>query len=108
MGASLGINRNLYTGGAFVLGPDEALIVEVRPPPRCRYWGIQLGSFWMEPEGAMLIRWVECDSAPRPTTKRVAFDEVRGALPASTSRVTPQQRAAIVERRRSHVARRYR
>ncbi len=59
-------------------------------------------------EGAMLIRWLECDSAPRPTTKRVAFDEVRGALPASTSRGTPQQRAAILERRRAPVARRYR
>lgn len=148
----LGINRNVYSGGHFVLGPDEALIVEVRPPPRCRYWGIQLGSFWMEPidfanhqsslngrqavldpdgvfravvsakdpgvpnwldtaghrEGAMLIRWLECDAGPRPETKKVGFDAVRKALPAATATVTPEQRAEIVERRRSHVARRYR
>jgi hypothetical protein len=151
-GNQLGIDRNLYTGGHFVLGPDEALIVEVRPPERCRYWGIQLGSFWMEPidfanhqtslngrqavldpdgvfravvsakdpgvpnwldtaghsEGAMLIRWLECDTGPRPTAKKLAFDEVRKALPASTATVTPEQRAETVARRRAHVARRYR
>ena len=150
--SELGIQRNVYAGGHFVLGPDEALVVEVRPPQRCRYWGIQLGNFWMEPidfanhhsslnghqavldpdgvfravisardpgvanwldtaghsEGPMLIRWLECDEGPRPTTKKVAFDEVRDALPAATSTVTPAQRAAIVARRRAHVARRYR
>ena len=150
-GNELGINRNLYTGGHFVLAADEALIVEVRPP-ECRYWGIQIGSFWMEPidfashqsslnghqavldpdgtfravisakdpgvanwldtaghsEGGMLIRWLECDSGPRPITKKVDFDEVWKALPESTARVTPEQRAEMLERRRSHVARRYR
>ena len=150
-GSELGINRNLYTGGHFVLGPDEALIIEVRPP-RCFYWGIQLGSFWMEPidfanhqsslnghqavldpdglfravvsaqdpgvanwldtaghaEGGMLIRWLDCDAGARPTTKKVALDEVWKALPVSTARVTPAQRAEILERRRAHVARRYR
>jgi len=148
----LGINRNVYAGGHFVLGPDEALILEVRPPSKCRYWGIQVGSFWMEPidfanhqsslnghqavldpdgvfravvsakdpgipnwldtaghsEGPMLIRWLECDTGPRPTTKKVAFDEVRKALPAATAVVTPAQRAEILARRRAHVARRYR
>lgn len=151
-GNQLGINRNVYSGGHFVLDPDEALVVEVRPPPSCRYWGIQLGSFWMEPidfanhqsslnghqavldpdgvfravvsaqdpgvpnwldtaghpEGAMLIRWLECDTGPRPTAKKVALAEVRKALPASTPKVTPEQRAQTIERRRAHVARRYR
>jgi hypothetical protein len=151
-GNQLGINRNVYSGGHFVLDPDEALIVEVRPPPSCRYWGIQLGSFWMEPidfanhqsslnghqavldpdgvfravvsaqdpgvpnwldtaghpEGAMLLRWLECDAGPRPTTRKLALAEVRKALPASTAKVTPEQRARTIERRRAHVARRYR
>jgi len=151
-GNQLGINRNVYSGGHFVLGPDEALIVEVRPPEKCRYWGVQLGSFWMEPidyanhqsslngrqavldpdgvfravvsardpgvpnwldtadhpEGAMLFRWLECDDGPRPAAKKVAFAEVRKALPASTPTVTPAQRAEILSRRRAHVARRYR
>lgn len=149
--AQLGIKRNLYASGHFVLGPDEALLVEVRPPP-CRYWGIQLGSFWMEPidfashisslnghqavldpdglfravvsardpgvpnwldtaghaEGAMLIRWLECDEGPRPATRKLGLAELRSALPASTATVTPAQRAQIVARRRAHVARRYR
>src|SRR5262245_11666262 len=147
-----GINRNVYAGGHFVLGPDEALILEVRPPSKCRYWGIQVGSFWMEPidfanhqsslnghqavldpdgvfravvsakdpgvpnwldtadhaEGPMLFRWLECDTGPRPTTKKVAFAEVRNSLPASTAKVSPDQRAGAIERRRAHVARRYR
>jgi len=67
---------------------------------------------WLDTAGhaerGMLIRWLECDSGPRPTTKKVAFDEVRKTLPESTSRVTPEQRAEILERRRAHVARRYR
>jgi hypothetical protein len=151
-GNQLGIQRNLYSGGHFVLGEGEALILEVRPPEKCRYWGIQLGSFWMEPidfanhqsslngrqavldpdgvfravvsardpgvpnwldtadhaEGAMLIRWLECDEGPQPTTRKVALGEVRKSLPASTPIVTPEQRAEIVERRRAHVARRFR
>lgn len=150
--SQLGINRNVYASGHYVLGPDEALILEVRPPEKCRYWGIQLGSFWLEPidfashqsslngrqavldpdgvfravvsardpgvpnwldtaghaEGAMLIRWLECDEGPRPTTKQVPIGEVRGALPPSTGRVTPEERAERVARRRAHVARRYR
>ncbi len=150
-GNQLGINRNVYSGGHFVLGPDEALIIEVRPP-ECFYWGIQLGSFWLEPidfanhqtslnghqavldpdgvfravvsaqdpgvpnwldtadhaEGAMLIRWLGCDTGPRPATKHVPFAEVRKELPVSTARVTPEQRAESVARRRAHVAGRYR
>ncbi len=150
-GNQLGINRNVYTGGHFVLGPDEALILEVTPP-KCFYWGIQLGNFWMEPidfanhqsslnghqavldpdgvfravisardpgvpnwldtaghaEGAMLIRWLDCDEGRRPTTKKVAFDAVRETLPASTPRVSADGRAETLARRRAHVARRYR
>lgn len=150
-GNQLGINRNVYSGGHFVLGPDEALIVEVRPP-ECFYWGIQLGSFWLEPidfanhqsslnghqavldpdgvfravvsaqdpgvpnwldtaghaEGAMLIRWLGCETGPRPTTQKVTFAEVRKNLPATTARVTPERRAESTARRRAHVARRYR
>lgn len=33
--------------GYYELGPDEALIVEVKPP-RAKYWSLHLGNFWME------------------------------------------------------------
>jgi hypothetical protein len=29
----------------WILPPDEALIVRVRPP-RCRYWAVEFGNFW--------------------------------------------------------------
>lgn len=153
MGAAnqLGINRNVYATGHYVLGRDEALILEVRPPA-CRYWGIQIGNFWFEPidfanhqsslngrqavldpdgvfravvsaqdpgvpnwldnagepEGPMLIRWVECEEGPRPETKVVAVGEVRKMLPAATAVVTGEERAEVVARRRAHVGRRFR
>jgi len=150
-GNQLGINRNLYSGGHYVLDPDEALVLEVRPP-KCFYWGIQLGTFWMEPvdfanrqsslnghqavldpdgvfravisaqdpgvpnwldtgghrEGAMLIRWLDCEDGERPTTQKLAIRDVRSALPESTPRMAPEERAATLARRRAHVARRYR
>ena len=55
-----------------------------------------------------MIRWLDCDAGARPTTKKMALAEVRKALPASTARVTPAERVAMLERRRAHVARRYR
>ena len=36
-----------YGRGCFECGPDEAVILEVRPPERCLYWGFCLSShFW--------------------------------------------------------------
>ena len=43
-----GMGTNLYAGGVFELGPDEALVIEneVRQPPQ--YIGFQLGNLWGE------------------------------------------------------------
>jgi hypothetical protein len=42
-----GTPDNIYSLGAFALDPDEALIVEGRPP-RCTYWGVQLWNRYMQ------------------------------------------------------------
>jgi hypothetical protein len=44
---NMGMQGNQYGGGFFNLGPDEALVIEVKPP-ECPYWMIQLGNFWLE------------------------------------------------------------
>jgi hypothetical protein len=43
-----GMSTNLYAGGVFELGPDEALIVENRIPTTPQYVGFQLGNLWGE------------------------------------------------------------
>ncbi len=136
--------------GYFRLRPDEALLIEVEPPP-AKYWSIHLGNYWMESldfanhqsslngaqarldadgvfravialsdpgvpnwldpaghaEGSMIYRWNQAESAPVPTTRVLTLAELRTALPPETPLVTPEERAAAVERRREHVRRRY-
>ena len=43
-----GMSTNLYAGGVFELGPEEALVIEnrIKVPPR--YIGFQLGNLWGE------------------------------------------------------------
>jgi hypothetical protein len=43
-----GMSTNLYAGGVFELGPDEALVVENRILAEPRYLGFQLGNLWGE------------------------------------------------------------
>ena len=38
---------NVYGSGYFELGPDDAVIIEVTPPP-CHYWMFQVGNSWFE------------------------------------------------------------
>lgn len=58
------------------------------------------------PTGAIQGRWTECDSKPVPSVRKVAFADVRSALPADTPHVTPAQRDAIVRERRSELQQR--
>lgn len=53
------------------------------------------------PTGVVQGRWTECDSKPVPSVRKVAFGDVRSALPAEAPHVTPAQREAIVRERRS-------
>ncbi len=58
-------------------------------------------------QGLVQYRWVHSRTQPRPTCRVVELDRVREELPADTPRVTPEQRRAVLERRRRHVLRRY-
>jgi hypothetical protein len=57
--------------------------------------------------GAMILRCVRTSSAPTPSSRVVAFDEIASALPADTARVTADQRASVLERRRRAVHERF-
>jgi hypothetical protein len=57
--------------------------------------------------GAMILRCVRTETAPTPTVRVVPVDQVWSALPADTKRLTPGERAAILERRRRAVHERF-
>jgi hypothetical protein len=46
-GAAHGDPNIFYFHGYWALGADEALVIEVTPPP-CEYWNFQLNNHWME------------------------------------------------------------
>jgi hypothetical protein len=57
--------------------------------------------------GAVILRCVRTETAPTPTTRLVAFDDVASALPSDTTTVTPDERASVLERRSRAVHRRF-
>jgi hypothetical protein len=46
-GAAHGDPNIFFHMGYWQIGPDEALLVEAKPPP-CEYWNFQLNNYWME------------------------------------------------------------
>lgn len=57
--------------------------------------------------GAMILRCVRTATAPTPTTRVVAFDDLASALPSGTARVSPDERADVLARRRRAVHARF-
>jgi hypothetical protein len=57
--------------------------------------------------GAMILRCVRTTTAPTPNARVVAFADIASGLPADTQRVTAEERAAVVERRRHAVHERF-
>ena len=57
--------------------------------------------------GAMILRCVRTTTAPTPRARVVAFDEIAAALPADTPRISVDERASILERRRRAVHERF-
>ena len=152
-----GMSTNLYAGGVFELGPDEALVVENRIRRAPQYVGFQLSNLWGEsieyahqlgslnghqaeadpdgvvrlviahrdpgvpnwvdttghPEGFMSPRWAYSETPPPEEwpsigAKKLRFDEIREHLPASTRRVSPEERRRQIAIRQAHVQKRFR
>jgi hypothetical protein len=57
--------------------------------------------------GVICLRWVRVDRRPEVHTRVVPFAEIDASLHAGTARVTPAERAGVLARRRSAVARRW-
>jgi len=57
--------------------------------------------------GAMILRCVRTETAPVPDARLIAFDDIASALPADTKRVSADERAAVLFRRRRAVHERF-
>jgi hypothetical protein len=55
----------------------------------------------------MILRCVRTATAPTPTARLVSIGDIASALPADTTRVTQDERASILERRRRAVNERF-
>jgi hypothetical protein len=52
-------------------------------------------------QGVVQGRWMNCDSQPVPSVRKLALADVRKALPPGTALVTPAQRDRIIRDRRA-------
>lgn len=57
--------------------------------------------------GAIILRCVRTETAPTPTTRLVAFDEIDTVLPSDTTKVTADERAAVLAARQRAVRERF-
>jgi hypothetical protein len=57
--------------------------------------------------GAIILRCVRTTTAPTPTARVVRFGDIASALPADTKRLTADERASVLERRRRAVHERF-
>jgi hypothetical protein len=58
-------------------------------------------------EGPIILRCVRTETAPVPTTRVVPMADVAAALPPGTRRVSPEERAAVMDARRLAVSKRF-
>jgi hypothetical protein len=59
-------------------------------------------------QGPMIFRWLRADSHPVPATRVVGFADISSRLPATTRRVSPDERVGVIAARRAAVRRRFR
>ena len=118
-GAYLGFHLNNYwlqsldyVGRVTSLNADQARVdddgviryVLAHADPGVPNWLDVAGHPW----GAMVFRTALSPEAAQPTTRLVALDDVRVALPADTPLVDADARRAQIRERRAHVASRFR
>ena len=53
------------------------------------------------PRGLIQGRWTDCDSQPIPSIRKLAFAEVRAALPSGTPTISKEQRERVLRDRRA-------
>ena len=58
------------------------------------------------PTGVIQGRWTECNSQPVPSLRKVPVNHVAQFLPATTPKVTAQERERIIRDRRSRLQQR--
>lgn len=67
---------------------------------------------WLDPassgQGCITYRWNQAESAPVPDLRLVPLAELAEHLPPSTPRVTPTERAAVLQGRRRGALARFR
>ncbi len=57
--------------------------------------------------GPIILRCVRTDTAPTPSTRVVAFDDIRAVLPSDTATITADERASVLAARRNAVRERF-
>lgn len=141
----------IYGMGHFRCEPDEAVVLQLRPPA-CRHWNISLANWywecieyasrqsslnhhqaaanddgsitfviahhdpgfanWLDPaghtRGSLSLRLHRAAHPPDIQISRLPLDGLAAALPKTSPRFTPAERAAILTRRRRAVLRRFR
>jgi hypothetical protein len=97
-------HQSSLNGHQAVIDDDGLLRVVIAPEdPGIANWLDTAG----HREGPVILRCVRTDTAPVPTTRVVPLAEVADALPGDTRRVTPHERAALLDARSRAVARRF-
>jgi len=99
-----GRHQSSLNGHQAVVDPDGILrAVIAHRDPGVANWLDTAG----HGSGPVILRCVRTETAPVPTTKVVPFDQIDKALPGDSHRVSPEERAAIIEARRMAVSKRF-
>ena len=99
-----GRHQSSLNGHQAVVDPDgKVRFVLAAEDPGVANWLDTAG----HSNGPMILRCVRTETAPTPTARLVAYDDLASALPPDTRRVTAGERAAVLEGRRRAVDSRF-